>query len=420
MKRFLTDTILCSVFIFSLMGLFASVTLFKVFDIFDPIGDMFSDFEISDLVMSQLRVAPNASEDILVVNIANANREEIATMIRIIEQYDPAVVGVDVTFNIPKPYAEDSLLALVLSENDNVIIGSELRLPNFETGLFDTLLVPEPLLAQNADFGFVNLLTNAKNQDDLKSCRDFLVREQVKGIEEEQYSFAVKMAQYKNPVLTQKFLDRGNQIETINYKGNVMDFGKSVFGTRYFVLDIFDVFEGNFSHDLIKDKVVIMCYMGSYLGDQQTRTDLYFTPLNNNYVGKSRADMFGGVVHANIVSMILEEDYIDTMSRTKAVVIAIIVCLFNVFFFKLIYAALPRWYDGITKVIQLIQVILVTGLMVLLFNQFNYKADFALTIIVIALSGDLIEIYHGVVKNLFIKEERASLFKIKKNFLSNY
>lgn len=419
MKRFLIDTILCTAFIFSLMGVFASVTLFKVFDIFDPIGDMFSDFEISDLVMSQLRVAPDASEDILVVNIADANRAEIASMIHILEQYEPTVIGVDVTFNAPKPYAEDSLLAQVLADHDNIIIGSELRLPNEETETFDTLLVPEPLLAQYADFGFVNLLTNAENQDDLKSCRDFLTRERVKGMDELQYAFAVKLAQYKDPVLTQKFLDRGNHIETINYKGNVMDFGKSVFGTRYFVLDIFDVFEGNFSEDLIKDKVVIMCYMGAYLGDQQTRTDLYYTPLNKHYVGKARADMFGGVVHANIVSMILEEDYIDAMPRTTAIIIAILVCLLNVFFFKLIYAALPKWYDGITKLIQLFQVIFVTILMVWLFTEFNFKADFALSIIVIALSGDLIEVYHGVIKNLFDKKERASLFNIKKDFLKD-
>ena len=416
MKRFLRDTILCSAFIFSLMGLFASVTVFKVFDIFDPIGEMFADFELSDLVMSQLRVPPPASEDIVVVNIASANREQIAMMIQILEEYDPAVIGVDVTFAATKPYTEDSLLALVISENDNIVIGSELRMPNMETGLFDTLVVPEPILAKNADFGFVNLITNAKTQDDLKSCREFLTRHEVKGMDEMQYSFAVKLAQYKNPELTQKFLDRGNILETINYKGNVMGSLRTHFGTRYFVLDIFDVFDRAFSEDLLKDKVVIMCFMGEYLGDQQTRTDLYFTPLNVNYVGKAEPDMFGGVVHANTVSMILEEDYIDRMSESTAIIISIILCLINVFGFKIIYAALPKWYDGITKVIQLTQVLLITALMVWLFNQFNYKADLTLALIVIALSGDSIEVYHGVVKNLFVKEERKKLFKLKRDF----
>lgn len=417
MIKYIRDTIFCSVFIFSLIGLFSSVTYFKIFDVFDPIGDMFSDFEMSDLVMSQLRVAPPASEDIVVVNIANANREEIGYMIQILERYEPAVIGVDVTFASPKPFEEDSVLMTTLSMYDNVVIGSELRLPNLETGLFDTLIVPEERLSQYAEFGFVNLLTAAANQDDTKACREFLTRETVKGMTDEQYSFAVKLAQFKDPDAAKKFLDRGNKIETINYKGNVMDFGRSEFGTRYFVLDIHEVFNESFSGDLLNDKVVILCYLGAYIGDLQTRTDLYFTPLNKKYVGKAEPDMFGGVIHANTVSMILEEDYIDSMSPKFGVILAILMCIINVFCFKFVYGALPKWYDGITKLVQLLQVFALIALMIVLFNVYNYKVDFTLMIIVILLSGDAIEVYHGVVKNLFSRRERASLFKANWDFL---
>jgi len=416
MRRFILDTVLCTFFIFGIIGLFSSVTYFKVFDLFDPIGDMFSDFELSDLVMSRLRVPPPASDDIVVVNIANSNRDRLAIMIDILEQHDPAVIGVDVTLNTPHPYSKDSLLEVVLSKYDNVVLGSELRLPNLETGLFDTLLLPAPRLAQHADFGFVNLLTNAANQDDVKSCRDFLTRQQVKGLKEMQYAFPVKLAAYKDSVKTQRFLDRGNDIETINYKGNVMDFGRSEFGTRFFALDTLDVYMENFSSDLIKDRVIIMCYMGRYLGDQQIRTDLYYTPLNRHYVGKAEPDMFGGVIHANIVSMILEEDYIDSMSEVAGVFIAILACLIIVFFFKVIYGALPEWYDGITKVVQLFIVIGLSILMIWLFHSFNYKVNLTLTVIIIALAGDSIEVYHGVVKNMFSRKARRKLFKINPRF----
>ena len=202
MRRFLLDTVLCSLFIFSLMGLFSSVTYFRIFDVLDPVGDMFADFEMSDLVMSQLREAPLASEDIVVVNISNANREEIGYMIQILEQYQPAVIGVDVTFSVPKSYAEDSVFAQTLAMYDNVVIGSELRLPVMDDTKgygFDTLVIPVPRLAEHADFGFVNLLTDAENQDDVKFCRELVLRAKVRGIEEEQLAFAVKLAQYKDP-----------------------------------------------------------------------------------------------------------------------------------------------------------------------------------------------------------------------------
>lgn len=419
MRRFLLDTVFCSLFIFGIMGLFSSVTYFRIFEIFDPIGDMFEDFEITDLVMSQLRVAPPADDEIVVVNFAYENREGIAYMIDILEQYDPAVIGVDVTFNERKEYQEDSLFHLVLKSYDNIVLGSELRMFNEKTEQFDTLLLPVDYLSENADFGFVNLLTNAENQEDLKSCREFVTRQYVKGMEKEQYAFAIKLAQYKDPEKVQKFLDRGNEIEVINYKGNIISFNQTDFGTRYYVLDVHDVFNENFTPDIIRDKVVIMCFFGRYIGDENTREDLYFTPLNKRYVGKAEPDMFGGVVHANIVSMILQEDYVNTMSRTAGIAFAIFMCLFNVFLFKLVYGALPKWYDGITKIFQLLQVLFLVFVMVWLFSEFTYKADFTLALIVIALSGDSIEVYHGVVKNLFSKKERRKLFQVNKGFLKD-
>lgn len=199
-----------------------------------------------------------------------------------------------------------------------------------------------------------------------------------------------------------------------------MDFGQTAFGTRYFVLDMMDVFEGNFSEDLFQGKVVIMCFMGKELGDQETRIDRYFTPLNKNYLGKSEPDMWGGVIHANIVSMILEEDYIDTMSHRTSIILAILICSFNVLLFKFIYGSAPRWYDGVTKLIQLVQVLILSALMIALFDWYTYKVDFTIALIVIALSGDSIEVYHGVVKNLFDKKNRKELFKINWQFLKDH
>jgi CHASE2 domain-containing sensor protein len=418
MRRFLLDTVLCSGFIFALIGLFASLTVFKIFDVLDPVGEMFEDFELTDLVMSSLREEPPADPDIVLVNIGDANREMIAALLDVIGQYEPAVMGVDVTFNEPKPYKEDSLFEAVLMKYPNIIIGSELRLYNEKTDKFDTLLVPEDRLAHHADWGFVNLVTDAENQDDVKFCREFVVRQSIEGRDSEELAFAVKLAEYKNPEITQKFLTRGNILETINYRGNGLNNGQSKFGARYSVLDYPDVFAENFVPELIKDHVIIFCYMGKYLGDNQTRTDIYFTPLNKHYVGRGEPDMFGGVVHANIVSMILNEDYVNTMSSGWGIFWAIFACLFNVFLFKLVYGVLPRWYDGITKLFQLFQVLVIMGLMIWMFDHFSYKADFTLMLVVIALSGDSIEVYHGVVKNLFSKRARKDLFKINRKFLT--
>lgn len=414
MKRFIRDTILCSLFIFSIMGLFASVTLFKVFDLFDPIGDMFSDFELTDIVFSQLNEDPIADDRIVVVNIGNLPREGIARQIEIISQFEPAVIGLDVMLDIPMEWEEDSALTRVLSETPNIVIGEKLIDYNYERAEFETTIRPEEHIVNEAMLGYVNLITDARSQEDLKMCREFTPSEIVAG--ETRYAFPVRLAYAYDSAMTKKFVDRDKDIEVINYKGNIMSFSAAQYGMKYFALDVYDIFDGNFTPDLFKDKIVIMCFMGQYLGDTETTEDFYFTPMNENYVGKAKNDMFGGVIHANIISQILDDDPIDEMSHNTEIALAIFFCLFNVFLFKIVYAAMPKWYDGITKVFQLIEVMALATLMIFLLLQYNYKADFTLAIIVIALSGDSLEVYHGVVKNLFSRERRKDLFKINRRF----
>ena len=414
MKRFILDTILCSAFIFGIMGAFASLTFLNVFDAFDPIGEMFADFELTDIVFSQLQEDPIADERIVIVNIGELPREGIARQIEIINKYKPKVIGLDVMLDARKEWPEDSALTRVLSETPNIVIGEKLIDYNEETSEFNMTIKPEDHIVQNSLLGYVNLITDARTQSDLKMCREFTPSEQVAG--ETRYAFPVRLAYAYDSAKTEKFLARGNDMEVINYKGNIISFSAAQYGMKYFALDVYDVFDENFTEDLFKDKIVIMCFLGSYIGDTETTEDFYFTPMNENYVGKAKNDMFGGVIHANIISQILDEEPIDRMSENAQIALAVFFCLFNVFVFKIIYGAMPRWYDGITKIFQLIEVAGLATLMIYLLLSFNYKADFTLAMIVIALSGDSLEVYHGVVKNLFSKERRKEVFKINRRF----
>ena len=64
----------------------------------------------------------------------------------------------------------------------------------------------------------------------------------------------------------------------------------------------------------IKDKIVLLGFMGINLNDK-TFEDIFFTPLNERYAGKSFPDMYGVVIQANIISMILNKKYINTMPQ---------------------------------------------------------------------------------------------------------
>ncbi len=411
MKRFFIDSILGYLFVLSLILFFSSITYFRVFDLFDPIGEMFEDFEITDLMMSQMREAPPADENVVLVNIGELDRSGIAEQLKIIAKYNPTVIGVDVLLGLETDPAADSAFANTLLSIPNIVLANKL-LYNPAVDQFDSSLSPIPEFLPNVALGYVNLITGASHQDEMKVCRSFTPQENLADTTE--MAFSVKLASYLNNDLTQKFLRRAKSEELINYRGNVFDYGATNYGTRYFALDVMDVLSENFVPDIIEGKAVIFCFLGKELGDRQTREDIFFTPLNRKYVGKTEPDMFGGVIHANIISMVLNEDYLDQMSENWGKFWALTIGLLNILLFTWIYKSLPNWYDGITKILQLLQVLLLVTLMIYVLHWANYKINFSYTIILILLAGDSIEVFHGVVKNLFSKKGRKELWKIKK------
>lgn len=413
-KKFWLDTIFGTMFVLLFAWGVSLLFTSKIMDALDPIGDMFTDMESTDMVYAQMRKPPTAEENIIMVNIGSQSRAEIATMVHIINAYNPKVIGMDVFFRgLKEDTLADLMLADAFTQVKNLVMVSKIEQVNDE-GTFDTLILSHPLFNQNSKSAFANFLTGGDNKytQDLISCRTFTPKEIVNGNIE--YALAVRLAMEMDSVKAQKFIDRNNDLEIINYKGNIIDYGSSKYGTTYFALDIPDVLNENFTLDLIEGKCVIFCYMGEYLGDRDALQDKYFTPINEKYVGKAHADMFGGVVHANILSMILNENYIDKMSDEASYFWAFLLLYINIIIFTFIYKRLPKWYDGLTKLLQLFEAILLFFLVLFAFENYNYHLNMTYAVILVIISGDMLEIYFGVVKNFFSKEGRKSLIELKK------
>ncbi len=404
------DSVLGTAFIFFLI--YFGSRVFSAFEVLNPIGEAISDMDITDIVFSKLRKDPDAlqNDDIVIVNIGNLNRQGIAQQIDIINEYHPKVVGIDAFFRQPTDNYQDSVLASVLWNTDKLVLVTKLNHYNSTTGKFDTLETSNPMFLENAQMGFANLITPAKDQDNFKVCRSFTPIEYSN--EGEQRLFALKLAELYDPEAAKRFKDRQNNVELINYGGNVVRTNNknSEFTNKFTVLDWMDVFEENFVPSVFEDKVVILGYLGEDLWDNSWEDKLY-TPLNMEYAGRTNPDMYGAVIHANILAMILSGNYIDSMSNRAAVVTGILLCFFNVLLFSLIYRLLPRWYDGLTKSIQLIEALVLLLITVLVFHFFSYKLNLTLGIIAVLLAGDSLEVYYGVLKNLFSKEQRRLLFE---------
>ena len=412
MRRFFTDVFFATAFVFFTLGGIVKIADLKFFSAFDPLGQALGDMELTDIAFSQLRSDPPIDTNIVIVNIGSLSRRQVAEQIRIINKFNPKVIGIDSYFNCPMglrdtincpPMADvmgNAILGSVISEVGNFVMVSKVTQTDslFNSGIvdqYDSIEHTDIELRGNSFEGYANLPTDADNQESFKACRTFIPRLVVN--DDTLNAFSVEVARIYSPEKTKRFLDRNNFEEVINYRGNILDmYGASSFAGRYFALDWYQVLNEEFLSSLITDKIVLMGYMGDDFSDTSW-DDKFFTPLNRQYAGKANPDMYGLVVHANIISMILSEDYIEVIPEWQEWAIAIIICMLNVALFWLIHNRIPDWFDGITVLLQLIQILLFSFLMIYFFNWYQFKLNLTVTLGAIALVGTCFEIYVGVV-----------------------
>jgi CHASE2 domain-containing sensor protein len=415
-----------TVFIFAMLWVASIVTDLKLFSAFDPIGQALSDFELTDYAFSKLRDDPKPEERIVMVNIGHLGRREMAQQIQIISRFKPRVIGIDSFYNcegglydtVNCPQLLDTLGNLLLSnaiqEAGNVVLVSKLMQTDSlsqagDSDIYDSVEYSDPMFRNFSRSGFASLPTGARYQEDVKLCRSFFPRIYVKG--KRQLAFSVQMAMVYDSLKTEQFLARDNDEEIINFRGNVEfqdtktkalqreDLSASGFTGMFSALDVEDLLNGNFTPDLFKDKVVIMGFLGDYFGDPAWN-DKFFTPLNKKVAGRANPDMFGLVIHANIVSMILNQDYVNELSDWEKYAIAFVVSLLTVALFITIDQNLPIWFDALQVIIQVVQILLFSALVVYMYVWFSFKLDIGITLAVSALVGPCYDIFKSIQNEL--------------------
>lgn len=428
MKRLIFRAISVTIFIFLALYGFKKLSGLKFFDAFDPISQALGEFEFTDYVFSTLQKDPDLDTRIVLVNIGQADRRFIAQQIATISQSKPKVIGIDSYFNceggfynpVACPALADTLGNLLLSnaiqeagnvvlvsrflQTDSLIAADSLKLGT-SIDIYDSIETSDAIFNEHAYNGFANLVTSATYQEDVKICRSFIPRWVVNGKEE--LAFAVKMVQLYDSARVRRFLNRNHEEEIINFKGNIditdikvknlRDKANSTskFNSLCYVVDMKDFEEGNFEPEIFKDAIVIMGYLGDYLGDSAWE-DKFFTPLNIKTAGRANPDMFGVVIHANIVSMILNEDYVENLGNFWKYAMAILFCLINVVIFTKIDDAFPNWYDASTVFVQLIEITAIALISLVIFDKYRIKIDITLILATTVLLGPCFDIWKSI------------------------
>ena len=422
MRKFWLQSFIITLFVFFMLWGAGKITDLKMFTAFDTIGQALKDFEMTDYAFSKLRPDPTVDPRIIIVNIGNLSRGEVAEQVRLIRQYNPKVIAIDSYFNcegglrdsVNCPQLLDQmgnlLLANAIAEAGNVVLVSKLLQTDSLSNSnaidgYDSVEYSDPIFSDFSKHGFANLVTEAVFQDDIKLCRKFIPQWNVNG--ENHYAFAVETCMLFDSVKTRRFLDRNNEEELVNYRGNVeiqdlklkslatKQTGSTNFPTMFYAVDVDQVQRGEILGEIFKDNIVIMGFLGARFGDI-TWSDKYFTPLNSKVAGRANPDMFGVVVHANIAAMILNEDYIDEIPEWGKYSIAFLVCLLTVALFIWIDQKLPQWFDAMSVIIQLLELLLISAFIIQAFTWWNLKLDLSIAIGVSALVGPAYDIFKSI------------------------
>ena len=347
-----------------------------------PFEKVFKDFRYTDILYSKIRGTEyRPSKEIFLVNIDTLGRSGIAKELEIIARYHPKVVGLDVVFIERRDSITDSFLKEKLASIPNLVIPrfSEIR----GKDLIDSIQM-NPYFG-NFCAGYVNFSGNDKRTSTVRNYYPLL-----NGNQKTIRSFSAEVVRLYDQKKYDKLIKKQNHKEIINYSGNFGNFPH---------FSSVDVLKNEERLKEIEGKIVLVGFFsdndisGSF-------EDKYFTPCNPEITGRTWPDMYGLVIHANAISMILDANYIHKVPLIVEIIMTILVCYFIISIYSSLYVKHSKWFHPVGKIIQLAFLILIIFIAFWLYEYFNILYETTLLIVVVVLSMDLLYFYEGLMKLL--------------------
>ena len=383
---FKADTLYATFAVFVVLGLLALIPL--NLHILDPFKMAVRDFNFNDLAWAEMGKGSETETDerIVIINIGDAGREEIALMLEKTLAAAPAAVGLDVLFEEARDSTADNLLRSVIAGKKNLVLGSRLtghhEVEEAVKNYFDNGKIKT---------GFVNFVGEEEGV-----VRHFKPEIQLKG--SRYTAFAASVVKVADEEKFKQLEERGNEVEVINYARTT---------NKYTVIDGDSLLVNEAPVTELKDKIVLLGYVSPMRNDI---TDKHYTPMNTAGGGKGVPDMNGVIIHANIISMVLDGNYINKTPVWLNWLVAFVLCWLHMAFFIHYYIEKHIWFHLAAKGAQLVLAILFVYLGLLLFTQFNLQINMVPTLAVVLLAVDVLYFYEAFVVWMHRKKWYKTIF----------
>lgn len=280
-----------------------------------------TDFNITDFynIVADSRNVRTLDPDIVLIDIADASRDEIADLIDALPAFEPRAVGLDVAFVEERP--GDEFLIDAVNANPEMVMLVDV-IP--DKALNATTFTPEKASYFTPDhdgrpMGAANLPTKIPGG----VVRSFVVEYPAAQGHEPVHSFPVEIARIADPDAFACLKARGHSHENINYP------------SRTFRTVQFDQIGDK--PELLRDRILLV-------GALHDQSDLHATP--------PQIRMSGLEIHAHALSTILHREYLEELPEFGNIAIACLLC----FLLAYIHLSLPAAAKSL--ILRIIQVAL--------------------------------------------------------------
>lgn len=319
------------------------------------------DFKITDFynIVADSRDVRQLDDDIVIVNIDNADREDIAVMLDRLMSYGPRAVGLDVTFDERHDSIVDDYLETVVDNFPNLVEAITVMPVDDGSGNFN--ISEHSFYIDPTRYDRVGVV-NLPKKFDGGVVRQFIVTTPLDG-GDTIYSLPMRLAMIVAPEKADKLLARNVGLETINYPSRIYR--------------SFDAAAIDSVADIVAGRIVLIGAMND-LGDK------HLTPLGS--------PMPGVEIHARALSTILSGQYISVVPQWLNIVAAAVVC----YLFLLLNLWLKVSFKGL--ILRLLQVLLLYLILVFSYSIFinrNILVDFSFTLLMVTFGLFAFDIWMG-------------------------
>ncbi|MBK8090136.1 MAG: CHASE2 domain-containing protein [Chitinophagaceae bacterium] len=388
LKKFFTEYLFLNLFIFGCVSLL-SLAIINI-SFFDPFTEAFQDFSLTDLYYTKEKDRNQINKGpVVLINVEDKDRSQVAYLLQQIQKGKPKVVALDIVY-AQRINQQDSLLKAEFTSHNNYVFSYIADFDNLQESVYT-----DSFFTTQRD-GYATMVADNIEYSTIRHYYPF---------NDNRQAFTSAIIKKYDSALYQQLLKRKNKKTEIHYTGNLSNFS-------YYDFD--EVTDPDFNASALQNKIVLLGYLGMpkvNAGNRQDE-DKFFTPLNSRLSGRSHPDMYGCVIHANILRMILDNDYIKVVPPWRVFLVSFILLWLILPFMCGLFFKGDLWFNSVGTLVQLIGSFIIVALSVFTYKYFNTKFDPGLLTGCLVLLPTFINLYEALL--MFLR------YKLKIRFRSAF